>query len=164
MASTQTHRTTNAKKDAPQAQGKEQRIPLSKIDISCQVRDVQGDVLEDYAERMQAGDKFPPLVVYRDAADKVYLADGFHIWYARRSLGERKATCLVLTGEKRDAVLHAAGANRAHGLRRSNADKRRAVLTLLEDEEWSGWADRKISEYVGVSHTSVASADRKSVV
>ena len=34
----------------------------------------------------------------------------------------------------------------AHGLRRSNADKRRAVLTLLNNEEWAKWSAREIAK------------------
>ena len=43
---------------------------------------------------------------------------------------------LVKAGTRRDAVLAAAGANAAHGLRRSAADKARAVDALLTDDEW----------------------------
>jgi len=37
----------------------------------------------------------------------------------------------------RNAVLHAIGANAIHRLRRSNADKRKAVEMMLADDEWS---------------------------
>jgi hypothetical protein len=43
------------------------------------------------------------------------------------------------------------GANESHGLRRTNEDKRRAVVTLLNDEEWSGWSNREIARKCGVS-------------
>jgi hypothetical protein len=59
-------------------------------------------------------------------------------------------------GTRRDAILHAAGANAAHGLRRTNADKRRAVETLLRDEEWSKWSDREIARLCAVSHPFVS--------
>ena len=59
-------------------------------------------------------------------------------------------------GTRRDAVLHSVGANAQHGLRRTNADKRRAVETLLRDEEWSGWSDSEIARRCGVSHPTVA--------
>jgi hypothetical protein len=45
---------------------------------------------------------------------------------------------MAATGLKR-------GANAAHGLRRTNADKRRGAQTLLRDEEWSQWSDREIA-------------------
>lgn len=44
----------------------------------------------------------------------------------------------------------------AHGLRRTNADKRRAVMTLLRDEEWGGWSDREIARRCGVGHQMVS--------
>lgn len=37
-----------------------------------------------------------------------------------------------------------------------NADKRRAVETLLRDEEWSKWSDREVAKRAGVSHLFVA--------
>src|ERR1700756_122323 len=43
----------------------------------------------------------------------------------------------------------------AHGLKRTNADKRRAVETLLRDDEWSKWSDREISRQCGVGNKFV---------
>lgn len=48
------------------------------------------------------------------------------------------------------------GANASHGLRRTNDDKRRAVLTLLNDLEWAKWSDREIARACGVTHPFVA--------
>lgn len=61
-------------------------------------------------------------------------------------------------GPRRDAILYSVGANSTHGLRRTNADKRRAVETLLRDEEWQGWSNRKIAEVCGVSEFMVREA------
>jgi transposase-like protein len=52
--------------------------------------------------------------------------------------------------------MYAVGANAAHGLRRTNADKRRAVTMLLDDDEWGQWSDSAIARQCGVSHTFVA--------
>ena len=38
----------------------------------------------------------------------------------------------------------------------SNADKRKAVLTLLEDEEWSKWSDNEIAQKCEVSQPFVS--------
>lgn len=57
----------------------------------------------------------------------------------------------VRQGTRRDAILYSVGANATHGLRRTNADKRRAVETLLRDEEWSQWSNREIARQCGVS-------------
>jgi hypothetical protein len=61
----------------------------------------------------------------------------------------------VHQGGLRDAILHSAGANADHGVRRTNADKRRAALMLLQDEVWSKWNDTKIAKACAVSHTFV---------
>lgn len=42
------------------------------------------------------------------------------------------------------------------GLRRTNADKRKAVKTLLKDEEWSQWSDREIARQCAVSNDMVS--------
>ena len=44
------------------------------------------------------------------------------------------------------ASAHTCGANAAHGFPRSNEDKRRAVLKLLNDAEWSHWSNCKIAK------------------
>ncbi len=104
---------------------------------------------------MVAGATFPPVVVFFDGSMR-WLADGFHRVKAaeRAKIAALKAT--VHHGTKRDAILFAIGANHTHGLRRTNADKRRAILTLLHDRQWGRWSDREISRRCGVAHTSVA--------
>src|SRR5450755_183395 len=42
-----------------------------------------------------------------------------------------------------------------HGLRRTNADKRRSVETLLGDEEWQKWSNREIARKCGVGNDLV---------
>lgn len=60
-------------------------------------------------------------------------------YHAYRAAGVDEVPAEVRTGTLRDAVLYSVGANAAHGLRRSNAGKRRAVETLLADAEWAAW-------------------------
>ena len=120
--------------------------PRSEIDYS---------IVNEYAEAMQEGDTFPPVVVFNDGAN-YWLADGFHRYHAYVKLGFYEIEAQVKPGTKRDAVLYSVSANHDHGLRRSNADKRKAVLTLLEDEEWSKWSDREIAEKCEVTHPFVS--------
>ena len=108
------------------------------------------DVLSDYGEVIQGGGSLPPLTVFFDA-QHYWLADGFHRLKAYKSQNVREVEAEVKQGSKRDAILYAVGANASHGLRRTNADKRHAVETLLKDDEWSGWADREIARRCGVS-------------
>jgi hypothetical protein len=110
--------------------------------------------VREYAEAMQDGAQFPPIVVFYDG-ETYWLADGFHRLKAAEENGALELQCDVRQGTQRDAVLHSVGANGAHGLRRTNADKRRAVLCLLEDEEWVQRSDRWIAEQCGVAASFV---------
>lgn len=109
----------------------------------------------EYAAQMEAGDLFPPLIVFHDGSS-YWLADGFHRVAAWWRVGHETMPADVRQGTQRDAILYAVGANASHGLRRSNDDKRRAVLRLLEDEEWGQWSDREIARRTHTSHTFVA--------
>lgn len=111
-----------------------------------------------FRESRQWGD-FPPVVLYHDGAD-YWLADGFHrvaAWKRAGNvmLGATKIPADVRSGTRRDAILHAAGANANHGLRRTNADKRRAVEVMLRDEEWAQWSDAEIARRCNVSPMTV---------
>ena len=112
-------------------------------------------IVAEYVEALKAGAKFPPVTVFHDGAEH-WLGDGFHRFHAHRHAGLDSIAAEIRTGTQRDAVLFSVGANAAHGLRRSNEDKRKAVLTLLEDAEWGQWSERKIAEVCGVSHPLVA--------
>lgn len=112
------------------------------------------DILSDYGEVITGGGQLPPVTVFHDGSD-YWLADGFHRLKAHKNADVREIEAEVREGSKRDAILHAVGANTSHGLRRTNADKRRAVETLLRDEEWSRWSDREIARRAGVSHNFV---------
>jgi hypothetical protein len=70
----------------------------------------------------------------------------------------------VRKGTRRDAILYAVGANEGHGLRRTPADKRKAVLTLLEDPEWSKWSNYQIAEACKVTPPFVLRLRRESLV
>lgn len=101
-------------------------------------------VVAEYAEQIKEGVAFPPVDVFFDGS-KYWLADGFHRYFGHRQAGAEKMPALVRPGTQRDAVLSSCGANPSHGLRRSSADKRKAVTTLLQDAEWSKWTDREIA-------------------
>lgn len=112
---------------------------------------INEDVVADYAAAVH---ELPPVVVFFDGV-AYWLADGFHRVHAHRRAGEHTIEALVHQGTKRDAVLYAVGANQTHGLRRTNADKRRAVETLLGDDDWRAWPDSQIAKACGVSREFV---------
>lgn len=108
----------------------------------------------DYAAAIKDGATFPPVIVFFDGS-AYWLADGFHRFHAHRHAGSSTVAVDVRQGTKRDAILHSVGANASHGLRRTNEDKRRAVLTLLNDPEWSQWSDGEIAKRCAVSREYV---------
>ncbi len=107
-------------------------ITLSDIqDGGAQMREeMKPDVVRDYADDMAAGAIFPPVVVYHDGSS-YWLADGFHRVAAARKIERETFDAEVREGGDRDAILHGIGSNASHGLRRTQADKRRAVERLL---------------------------------
>jgi hypothetical protein len=109
----------------------------------------------DYADAMKGGAKFPPPVVFHDGT-AYWLADGFHRVMALQRLGKKNIPAEVKKGTRRDAQLFSVGANANHGLRRSNEDKRKCVMMLLQDAEWGKWSDGKISDAAGVSQPFVS--------
>lgn len=111
--------------------------------------------VEAYAEKMRAGEAFPPCVAFFDGED-YWLADGFHRAAATIRAEIAEIDVDVRQGSVRDAILFSCGANEEHGLPRTNADKRRAVDRLLRDPEWSRWTDREIARVCKVSHPFVA--------
>jgi hypothetical protein len=119
------------------------------------------NVIEEYADSLVEGAIFPPIVLFYDGVE-YWLADGFHRHAAYKQLGIDEITAEVRRGTRRDAVLFSVGANAVHGQRRTNEDKRRATMTLLEDEQWSKWSDQEIARRVVVSPTTVGTL-RKSL-
>jgi ParB-like chromosome segregation protein Spo0J len=114
-------------------------VGLIRIDGGTQSRaEIEGSVVQAYAEDIADGAIFPPVVVFHDG-EVYWLADGFHRHKAHVQAGKKKVPVDVRQGTRRDAILYSVGANAEHGLRRSNDDKRRAVLTLLNDAEWAKW-------------------------
>lgn len=126
------------------------------IDGGTQQREkINPEIVAEYAESMKCGAKFPPVVVFFDGA-QYWLADGFHRYHASREAEFLDMLCDVHDGTNRDALLFSAGANMAHGLRLSNSDKRRSVLVLMNDAEWTKWSDRQIAIHCKVSNVLVS--------
>lgn len=67
------------------------------------------------------------------------------LFFYYKQLGIEQIECDVRKGTRRDAILHSVGANGKHGLRRTNEDKRKSALILLEDEEWGKWTNGEIA-------------------
>jgi len=126
-----------------------------RLDGGTQPRtNMDQEVVAEYADYLMDGVKMPSLTVFHDGT-YYWLADGFHRYFAHKKSDIKEAECDVRQGSLRDAILFSVGANDNHGLRRSNEDKRKAVVTLLDDIEWSDWADREIARQCRVSVMTV---------
>lgn len=139
-------------------------ISLEKIIINAGTQSrakIDENVVAEYADSMKDGASFPPAVVFHDGAE-YFLADGFHRYFAAKKCGSPGLACDVREGTLRDAILFSFSANGTHGLRRTAADKRKAVMAMLEDIEWQDWSDREIARQCCVSHPFVA-AIRKEI-
>lgn len=85
-----------------------------------------------------------------------WLYDGFHRLYAAKLAGLDLLRVRILAGTVHDARWLASAANRTHGLRRTNADKKKAVGMAFACEKSRGMSDRALAEHCGVSNTFVS--------
>jgi len=132
-------------------------ISLSDIVLNKQTQSrtaINQEVVADYCDAMLDGKEFPALTVFFDGIH-YYLVDGYHRYFAAKKAGITEFDASVVNGSLRDAILYATGANDKHGLQRSFEDKRKAVMTLLDDMEWSEWSDGKIARQCNVSASTV---------
>ena len=128
---------------------------INTDDGSLQQRErINDGTVADYAEAMRCGAKFPPVTLFFDGT-QYWLADGFHRFCASKDAEMLDILSDVRDGTKRDAKLFSASANGTHGQRLTNEDKRKSVLVLLLDKEWSEWSNRDIAKHCHVTHTMV---------
>jgi hypothetical protein len=134
---------------------------LIRLDGGTQPREkLDQSLILEYAEAKKRGDVFPPVDLFFDD-EWMWLAGGFHRYFSDKLLGRDETLANVHFGTRRDAVLFSLSENATHGLPRSNAEKRRAVLTLLEDPEWSQWSDNVVAKKALVSQPFVSSIRRE---
>lgn len=137
------------------------RLEKIRTDGGTQPRiNLYEETVQEYKDAVIDGANFPPVVVFHDGSDH-WLADGFHRFHAHRLAKSDAISAEIHQGTRREAILYSVGANSAHGIRRTNADKRQAVETLLSDDEWSQWSDREIARKCGVNDKTVGNIRRE---
>lgn len=139
-------------------------IPISSLtrDPAMQMRvsGLDSAVVADYAEAMERGDMFPPVTIFSDS-ESFWLVDGFHRTAAAIRLGWETLQADVREGSRRDALIFSTGVNDKHGVRRTQADKRRSVMTLLQDPDFATKSDREVGKACAVDHKTVGSIRRE---
>jgi ParB-like chromosome segregation protein Spo0J len=137
-------------------------IPLDELSLDEQLQQreegLDPGVVKHYAERldevMAEDDKLP--VAYQDG-ETYWLVDGFHRYAAHRKRKRAAMRCQVRAGDWMAAFVHSLGTNAEHGLRRTNADKVRAVRQALQvkKERRLGWSDSEIARMCAVTQPFV---------
>jgi len=131
-------------------------IDSIRIDGGTQTRELINETaVAQYTEDLLNGCIFPPIEIFDDGVNK-WLVDGFHRLFAHKRADFSEIEVNVHQGTLRDAQLYALGVNDKHGLQRTNADKRKAVMIALNDLEWQDYSDTQIAKICNVSATFVA--------
>lgn len=130
-------------------------LPITSIEATAgtQARvSLSQETIDEYARLIKEGVILPPIKVFTEkGSERHILADGFHTLKASAKAGLTKIAVNQEEGTMHDALIYALGANHDHGLPRSRADKRNAVLMALKDPEVSELSNRKVAEICRVS-------------
>jgi phage N-6-adenine-methyltransferase len=140
----------------PLQQARSLRIADIRRDGGTQPRDgVKDALVAEYARLMQDDVDLGPVDVMYDGTS-YWLWDGYHRTAAAEHIGRFTVMAIVHQGTQTDAQWESYGANKAHGLNRSQEDKERAVKAALHHPKGATTSDRDIAAHVGVSHPTVA--------
>jgi hypothetical protein len=136
---------------------KTQKILLEQISIDDLQPRVAIDeaVVTDYQAVLAAGGTLPPVDLWHDGTT-YWMSDGYHRFFAHRRENRDRIPAVVRTGTREDAAWASYAANQTHGLRRTTADKAKAVKLALGHVNGASLSDRQIAEHCGVSHPFVA--------
>ena len=133
------------------------KLSQLKLDPALQMRkQLNKEIVGDYAKAMLDGDKFPPIIVFNDGENN-YVAEGFTRCAAAKQAGLEIIDADVRMGTWDDAFDYAfTQANHRNGQRYTPEDKRYAIGKALEFARYSGKSDRELARIYQVSHTFVA--------
>jgi len=127
-------------------------ISRIRIDGGTQPRvELNQETVAEYRDAYKSGAKLPPVTLFFDGVT-YWMTDGFHRLAGARDAGLTTICEDIIPGTLREAILYSLSANSKHGLKRSNADKRKAVMILLNDPEWSNWSSNEIAKRCAVSN------------
>lgn len=133
-------------------------LPIAQIRRDGNTQPRQGmdeDAVNDYANALRNSERLPPVDVMFDGSVH-WLFDGFHRTEAHLRAGLADIPVIIHRGSLEDAQWRSFGANKGHGLRRSNADKERAVRAALRHSTGAGLSNVQIAKHIGVDDKTVA--------
>ena len=138
-------------------------LDLDQIDPQPALELRKGLDEEAVNEYVEEFGKLPPMYVVfdREHGDRHWTTDGGHRYTAAKRKGIKQVACMVRMGTWLDAMLDAALANVARGVRDRPDDKRRRVEVFLLDPKigrhpTAPWSHHRIAEACGVDHSTVS--------
>ena len=141
----------------------ETSVRLDKIELSSKTQlrcTLNTEIIDEYAEAMKKRNKFPAVILF-SSKDKYFVGDGYHRIEAAIKTGRKVIQAEIRPGGYAAALKYAASANDEHGLRRTQADKRKAIQVLLRDPDFCKKSDNQIAKIVNVSHNTVAAVRKE---
>jgi DNA-binding CsgD family transcriptional regulator len=135
-------------------------IPPHRIRLDCGTQSrtqINEDIIARYAEAMERGEKFQPILVFQESPESDYiLVDGFHRYYAHQKIQpDMLIAAKIRTGNIEEARWASFEANATHGMPRSDDDKRKAVESAVLHQTGQNLSNYLIAEHVKVSESTV---------
>lgn len=127
------------------------------LDPELQMREeLDQYVVDEYAQAMLDGDKFPAIIVFNDG-EKNYVAEGYTRCAAAKQAGLELINADVRMGTFEDAFDYAfTTANHGNGQRYKSDDKRRAITKAFTRDRYLSKSDREISRICKVANSFVS--------
>lgn len=100
------------------------------VDDGTQTRVTCDDTLiAEYAEQYQRDkESMPPVDLFQESKGQtMWMADGFHRYYAAKKIGLASIEAKIHKGGKLQAIIHSLKSNATHGLRRKPEDIQKAI-------------------------------------
>jgi hypothetical protein len=132
-------------------------VSLRDIDVAASPKvraTIHEEAVEDYSHLYKDKKPMPKAVLCKVAIGHYLVADGMHRVAAMISAGIPERAFDVFQGTYEDCLLYAAGCNQTHGVRRTGADKRAAIKSVLAI--FPKKKDVEIASIVGVTDKTVA--------
>jgi hypothetical protein len=141
-----------------------QEISISKLTLDperqMRVHGCRRLVVKKYADALEQGAEFPPIIVVK--IDKEFVVcDGFHRISAHESLGLKKIKASIEEGDEVLAMERSFAANGAHGESRSKEDEEMALMKMIAHPVIGQRSLRDLGKLVGLSHTKVSQVRRQ---
>lgn len=132
-------------------------LDLIRTDGDTQQRELEQNVVDEYAELMEQGVVFPEIrVIYDKDNNSYWLWDGFHRLEAMKKIGITETLVDINDGDYAYAISCSYSANKDHGLRRQPGVVKKIIIKMLNDPTWFNQLDADIALHVGCNRSYVS--------